>query len=353
MAATTLTQTHKQNTTNVNKSPKYSKLACFSFAAYAKALIGHLESCNIPFFPGLSDAEFNSVESNFGFVFPPDLRSILQEGLPVAPGFPNWRSSSPQQLHILLKLPTLGLLKQVSQRRLWCESWGVDQPGDTKEALALAKKFLDKAPVLVPLYRHFYIPSNPNMAGNPVFYVNGGDVRVFSFDIAGFFQKVEFLQFSRGSGIKAPPWAATAARRIEFWTDMAERGGTRWWSTGDLARCLDEVFWKLRDAGWKEEEVKEMMMMDGGDARNGDARGILRTDKEGLVWYMRVLSTFLLHAGWSREDVVYSLGLQEHENRLLEGKSILEITHNVCSKVDDEHGKKLSLKELMQLQPDL
>lgn len=299
-------------------------LVCFSFAAYAKALIDHLKSSNIAVFDGLSDAEFTSIEATFGFSFPPDLRPILQEGLPLDPGFPNWRSSSPQQLQLLLKLPTLGLLKLVSQRKFWCESWGgADQPDDTNEALALAKRFLNKAPVLVPIYRNFYIPTEPNVAGNPVFYVNGGDVRVFSFDITGFFQEAEFLNISRTSRIKAPAWAATAPRRIDFWTDVAARGATRWWTNGDLGSCLEGMFWRLRNGGWKEDDVREMMMMDGGDhERKGVGPGVANGE-EGVAWHVRVLSVVLLRAGWTREDVVYSLGLQD-ENGLLEGKSFLD-----------------------------
>ncbi|KAE8010430.1 hypothetical protein FH972_006801 [Carpinus fangiana] len=298
-------------------------LVCFSFAAYAKALIDHLKASNIAVFDGLSDAEFSAIEATYGFSFPPDLRPILQEGLPLAPGFPNWRSSSPQQLQLILKLPTLGILKQVSQRKFWCESWGAaDQPEDTNEALAMAKKFLDKAPVLVPIYRNFYIPSEPKLAGNPVFYVNGGDIRVFSFDVTGFFQEAEFLNITRASRIKAPAWAATAARRIEFWTDVAARGDKRWWS-GDLGSCLEEMFWRLRNGGWKDEEVREMMMMDGGDERKVESRPGVANGEEGVASHVRVLSVVLLRAGWTREDVLYSLGIQE-ENGAIEGKSFVD-----------------------------
>ena len=339
----TQTQTQNPNPTNTmtNKKPPKPKLVCFSFAAYAKTLIHHLKSSNIPIFNGLSNTEFTYIETTFGFTFPPDLRSILCEGLPVGHGFPNWRSSSPQQLHILLNLPILGLLKQVSQRKFWSNSWGA-QPDDTNEALALAKKFLDnKAPVLVPIYKHFYIPSKPNIAGNPVFYVKGSDVRVSSFDVSGFFQEAEFLNVSSTSRINSPAWTATTARRIEFWSEVAERAGTRWWS-GDLAKCLEEVFWRLRDGGWNEEEVREMMMMNGGDdddddnsEREGGSRGVLK-GKEGVVWHVRLL----LRAGWTREDVLYSLGLVDENGLLLiEEQSLLDFQvqqqPKSCAKVDE------------------
>ncbi|XP_051141083.1 uncharacterized protein LOC127258327 [Andrographis paniculata] len=277
---------------------------CFSYAAYAKSLIDYLRSSNIPVESGLSEAEFVAVEASFGFVFPPDLRSILREGLPVGPGFPNWRSGSKQQLEILINLPVLGICKEVSRNEFWSESWG-DRPGDGDGAAELAGEFLKRAPVLVPMYRQFYIPATPCTAGNPVFYVCRGGVRLWSFDIAGFFQKVDFTEVRRRRDcFSAPAWAATEARRIEFWTEMAEgRGRRRWWS-GVLDGCLEEVWWRLRDGGWTEEDVREMMMMDGGDDDKGAA------SEDGVEWRVRVvgLSGRLLRGGWTAAEVVELLG---------------------------------------------
>lgn len=294
-----------------NPKPPFMRV-CFSFAAYAKNVVSYLYSSDIPVDAGLSDKEFAAVESAFGFSFPPDLRSILQEGLPVGAGFPNWRSSSHQQLEILTALPALGICKEVSRSGFWLDSWG-ERPADGDRAAAVARGFLRGAPPLVPIYRDFYIPAAPCAAGNPVFYVHGGDVRVWSFDIAGFFQRAEFGGGGGGGGgvyrrpagvndayVPAPAWAATEARRVEFWTEMAAaaRGGTRgWWSGDELGGCLEEVWWRLRDGGWKEEDVREMMMIDGGGGGGG-----------GEEWRVRSMSERLLGAGWSREDVVELLG---------------------------------------------
>ncbi|KAJ4840160.1 hypothetical protein Tsubulata_000252 [Turnera subulata] len=379
-----------------NRPPKSitssNRLVCFSFAAYAKNLMLHLRCLNIPILPGLTDTEFTFLESTLRFSFPPDLRSILQEGLPVGPHFPNWRSSSHQQLHILLNLPTLKLSKNISQHNFWVDSWGQKPDGHHEDngpkALAMAEEFLDKAPVLVPIYGNCYIPCTPNLAGNPVFYIDDEIVRVLSFDITRFFQEVEFWHMgsdhhhhqghhhqllrpiaslareegsAAASTMNMPAWAATTAREIRFWTEVAERGRrvvereeTRgWWVVGrprrderkkvedGLSDCLEEVFWRLRDGGWREEEVREMMVMDGGgdddddDPDDGERRrpppprqnqrekkkkkngvtcgGAGVKNKEEVLWRVRVLSMVLLRAGWSRKDVMYSLGLQEWE----------------------------------------
>ncbi|KAJ7952689.1 ATP-dependent 6-phosphofructokinase [Quillaja saponaria] len=317
MATAIANVNNTRNKTN-SEPPIRPKLACFSFAAYAKTLIDNLKSSNIPVANGLSDSEFSSIESNFNFTFPPDLRSILQQGLPVDLGFANWRGSSPQQLQILLSLPIISVLRKVSQRKFWHPSWG-PEPQDRELAMDLARSFFTRAPILVPIYRHCYIPASPNLAGNPVFYVDhDGDVRLLSFDLAGFFREAEFL--CKLSGVDVPAWAATAERRIELWSDLADaRLETReccWWGcvNGELSECLEDVFWRLRDGGWREEEVREMMMMmngcdDNDRKESGSVMAYSVRNKEGVACHVRLLSVVLLRAGWTREDVVYSLGV--------------------------------------------
>ncbi|XWS29651.1 hypothetical protein CRYUN_Cryun24cG0047900 [Craigia yunnanensis] len=240
MAATaTTTQIQPPNRLlKTSKGPSRSKLVCFSFAAYSKALIDHLKSLDIPFLPGLTDQEFSSIESTFHFTFPPDLRSILQEGLPVDPSFPNWRSSSRQQLNILLNLPFLCLSKNITLHNFWSDSWG-PKPSNSNEALALVKNLLQKEPLLVPIYRNCCIPSTPNMAGNLVFYVDGEEVRILSFDITRFFQEVEFLR--RGGVFKpfmrkktnsvnnnVPAWRRPQHGGLNFRRTWRKEGGD-WW----------------------------------------------------------------------------------------------------------------------------
>ncbi|KAI4315115.1 hypothetical protein L6164_027961 [Bauhinia variegata] len=333
----TAISTDKSNSRITKIKPPRPKRICFSYAAYAKAVIERLQSANIPVAEGLSDAELSTVESAHNFCLPPDLRSILQVGLPISPDFPNWRSSSPQQLQILLNLPVLSILRRVSKHKFWHPSWG-PKPVDAAQALDTARHLLTRAPLLVPIYRHCYIPSSPNLAGNPIFYIDrDGHVRLLSLDVAGFFRKADFLSDASGSE-DHPVWAATAPRRIEFWSDLAgarldTRGGW-WWSclNGQLASCLEQVFWRLRDGGWREDEIRDMMMMmNGGDDDKDreeeegqgecEARSMpLAKGKEGMVWHARVLSLVLLRAGWSREDVVYSLGVTWDD----EGKSRLD-----------------------------
>ncbi|XP_008785759.2 uncharacterized protein LOC103704306 [Phoenix dactylifera] len=283
--------------------------ACFSFAAYAKAVIDHLRASGVAIAGGLDDSEFAAIKMTYGFDFPPDLRSILREGLPIGSGFPNWRSASPQQLEILLRLPVSGLLHEVSHKGFWCAAWGSEPAGDESAA---ARGILERAPVLVPIYRQFYIPTVPNLAGNPVFYVRAGDVRCAGFDLADFFQRERgrFMPKGRehrcdGGAPPAPAWAAKEARRVEVWTELAAE--TETWRGPEKPRGLEgwlgEMGWRLRAGGWGEEEVREMLMM--GSGGQGDRTAV--RDRESLIRHVRLLSLALLRAGWSQEDVADSM----------------------------------------------
>ncbi|XP_039137234.1 uncharacterized protein LOC120274767 [Dioscorea cayenensis subsp. rotundata] len=298
---------------NDPKPPSQRRGPCFSFAAYTKAVVEYLRVLRVPIANGLSDPEFAAIESTLGFKFPPDLRSILSEGLPIGPGFPNWRAASPQQLQVLLTLPVSGLLHEISKGSFWPNSWGL-KPVNPKDSISMARSLLEPAPVLVPIYRHFYIPSLPNLAGNPVFLVHAGEVRVAGIDLADFLQR-EAASFSpketidRGSSpttlLPTPAWAAKEARRVEVWTDLAgaraEKGDRTW----EMEGWMKELRWRLREGGWREEEVREMM--DGDDESGKGDRMVLR-DRESVLWHVRLLALALLRAGWSSEDVAYAMG---------------------------------------------
>ncbi|KAK4783650.1 hypothetical protein SAY86_008024 [Trapa natans] len=317
---TTVTTT----TETATETNRPAKLVCFSFASYARTLIGNLKSDGVPVLEGLTDVHLTFLESSLSISFPPDLRSILQEGIPVGPGFPDWRSTSLQQLQILFSLPRLTFLKLISENDgFWCASWG-KKPDTPAEAAELAKRLAAAAPPLVPVYRNCYIASRPCMAGNPVFYLNGDDVRVLSFDLAGFFRDMEFTQkgtLRQRSGekvIDSPAWAATAPRKIEFWSEAVEAGrwgagGGCWWGGGGrVGAVLDEAFSRLRNGGWRLEEVREMMLMDGCDGVKEDESGPRKAGDvgyDGVVGHVRELSRQLLRGGWSREDIVDSLGV--------------------------------------------
>ncbi|KAK9749693.1 hypothetical protein RND81_02G144100 [Saponaria officinalis] len=295
--------------------PTKHRKVIFSFTSYANDVISALKSSiAVHVTAGLTPTEITSVESAAGVAFPADLRSILAEGLPVGPGFPNWLSSSRHQLRLLTTLPILSLVKEVSRRNFWwAPMWG-PRPDDDEAAVAVAREFLASVPRLVPVFRHCYIPCEPSISGNPVFYVHGGDVRLLSDDVAEFYKTTPFWRNNSTFRPEAkPPTTTTSTRKIEFWSDVAEHGGlTRptWWTGGELGDCLESVARRLRDGGWGEDDVREMMMMDeDGDDGGGGGGGHMR-DREGVERHVRRMWKELVRSGWSVDDVVYSLGEQ-------------------------------------------
>ncbi|KAG9451002.1 hypothetical protein H6P81_010967 [Aristolochia fimbriata] len=309
-----------------------------SFASLAESVIAHLRNSDIEVHQGLSDAEFARLEAEFGFVFPPDLRAILSSGLPVGPGFPDWRSRS--HLRAALDLPIAAISLQIARNSLWPKSWG-PKPPDPDRALRVARSQLKKIPLLIPLFNHCYIPSNPSLAGNPIFFVDETQIFCCGFDLADFFERESLFgsadcgkrkDFAIGdkskpstglsrrsldSGGKPPRW-------IEFWSDAAERR-RRNSSSGSSERFfeisyrpklpiwvdeyLDRIGSVLREGGWGESDVREMCHVSetGGLVEDDvpmDGQAVL----DLLLLRADRFSGELRRAGWSSDEVSEALG---------------------------------------------
>ncbi|KAK2357122.1 hypothetical protein QL285_094425 [Trifolium repens] len=77
---------------------------------------------------------------------------------------------------------------QIARNTLWARCWG-PKPTDPEKALRVARNALKKAPLLIPIFNHCYIPCNPSLAGNPVFYVDENRIFCCGFDLSDFFQR--------------------------------------------------------------------------------------------------------------------------------------------------------------------
>src|SRR5438270_852695 len=134
-------------------------------------LVTLLRQQGVLFATGLSDEEVARVESTFGFAFPPDLRALLKCALPVSPVFPNWREEPEASLRDRLEWPTGSVDFDIEQCDFWLEEWGA-RPEDSATAVEIAKRQIAKAPKLIPIYAHRFIPEEPHLAGNPIFSVH-------------------------------------------------------------------------------------------------------------------------------------------------------------------------------------
>ncbi len=142
--------------------------------------------------PGLTDAEFARIEEAYEFEFAADHRAFLAAGLPLnrpAPGgrgpWPDWRDAAPGDLRERLGWPVEGALFDVEHNALWHPSWG-QRPAGTSEALTTARRHLSRAPKMIPVCSHRYLPAGRGTYGHPVLSIYQADIIVYGTDLADY-----------------------------------------------------------------------------------------------------------------------------------------------------------------------
>src|SRR4051794_16689067 len=139
--------------------------------------------------PGLTDAEFDRIEREYGFEFADDHRAFLAAGLPVddqtTRGWPDWRGGGPDGLRGGLGRPADGVLFDVEHNRFWYKEWG-DRPTDVREALATAREHLAHVPRMVPVYSHRYLPAGRGTWGHPVLSMVQTDIIYYGTDLVDY-----------------------------------------------------------------------------------------------------------------------------------------------------------------------
>lgn len=155
---------------------------------------------------GLSGREIAAVHDLFGFHFPEDLQTLLMAGLPVGPGWPDWRAAcaapdSADAEHVSKRLawPLDGMLFDVEENSFWDPSWGA-RPDDVAKRRAIVTAAVRAAPVLIPVYAHRFLPAEPLTAGNPVLSVYQTDIIVYGRDLSCY---LEAELGSREAALKA------------------------------------------------------------------------------------------------------------------------------------------------------
>lgn len=323
-----------------------------SFSSLADKVITHLRNSGIQVQPGLSDAEFARAEAEFGFAFPPDLRAVLAAGLPVGPGFPDWRSAGARlHLRASLDLPIAAISFQIARNTFWSKSWG-QRPCEPEKALRVARNALKRAPLLIPIFNHCYIPCNPSLAGNPIFFVDENRIFCCGLDLSDFFERESLFRcsesdlllkkqrsvseksagslstnFSRRSldtgivaGGRTPRW-------VEFWSDAAidrRRRNSSSSATSSPERFfemprsvipkwveeyIEQIGSVLREGGWSESDISEIVGVSASGFFEGE---MVMLDNQSVLDALLLkadrFSDSLRKAGWSSEEVSDALG---------------------------------------------
>ena len=178
--------------------------------------IGFLQKSGTTLAPGLSEKEILAVERTNQFRFPVDLRSFLMAALPCSADFPDWRTLDRLQVSEWMNSPYEGIAFDIENNDFWWAPWGA-RPARMGDALAVARAALDRAPRLIPIYGHRFMPAEPADAGNPVFSVHQTDIIYYGLDLRRYFAR-EFGGLDHNAAVSGE------ARVISFWTDLAEGG---------------------------------------------------------------------------------------------------------------------------------
>lgn len=141
--------------------------------------------------PGLTDAEFARIERDYEFEFADDHRAFLAAGLPLSSpargrrrsSWPDWRDADPGDLRERLGWPLEGVIFDVEHNAFWLPFWG-QQPADTSQALRAARQHLDRAPKMIPVYGHRYLPAGRGTYGHPALSIYQTDIIFYGTDLA-------------------------------------------------------------------------------------------------------------------------------------------------------------------------
>ena len=175
-----------------------------------------LQQAGVIFDNGLTEREILAIEETFGFQFPPDLKALLMFELPTGKSWPNWRDVEDPELQRMLNWPYEGICFDIQENDFWPDSWEA-RPASLTEAFEIAKRRVDAAPKLIPIYGHRYLPDRPSMDGNPVFSVYQTDIIYYGSNLWNYFQN-EFPHYFGAAGYDI----AAPLRQIEFWSDFID-----------------------------------------------------------------------------------------------------------------------------------
>lgn len=175
--------------------------------------------------PGLTDAEFATVEREYGVEFADDHRAFLAAGLPFSSRpqpdghvwewpWPDWRNGDAGRLHRHIDWPADSVLIHVESGGLWHRIWG-DRPASPGQAAAAARHQLSRLPPMIPVFAHRFLPGGRGTSGLPVLSIwHAYDIVIYGANLD------EYIQNELGGG--KLPADTTAAAAIPFWGDFLQ-----------------------------------------------------------------------------------------------------------------------------------
>ena len=180
-----------------------------------KQIMSKLKEVGVVFDYGISTRDINRIEKLYGICFPVELKQLYSFGLPVSKGFYNWRdmdSVNIQTIKDILEMPIKGLQSDLVNGDFWCDNWGL-QPNNIEDAQNVMLTHYYKAPKLIPIYSHRYMPFIPEYTDIPVFSIMQSDIIYYGVDLISYLE-VEF-GFKKYNDIMQAHF-----KHIDFWSDL-------------------------------------------------------------------------------------------------------------------------------------
>lgn len=176
-------------------------------------ILSLLEMQEVKFEKGLTLDELNQIERIYQVKLPRSLRQFLMTALPISRGFYNWRNIQDDNIRYIKKVLNKPLLDiyNMAEEIYWCDNWG-EKPEDEKIIVQEIRARLKKAPKLLPIYAHRYMPivldENP-----PVISIHDIDIIYYGENLEDYFN-IEFGKKEQNT------IAFKNITPIPFWSDI-------------------------------------------------------------------------------------------------------------------------------------
>lgn len=177
-----------------------------------KEIVNMLKLNSVEFDEGLSEQEIIKIEQEYNINFPKELQEFYYTALPVSKGFYNWRDFKPANVQYIkdsINRPFKDIY-ELANEVYWCDEWG-DEPNESERADAIRER-LRKAPALIPIYLHRYIPTI-NLEPTPIFSIHDTDIIYYGENLKSYFE-IEF------GNKKQSDINFAIIKDVPFWSDL-------------------------------------------------------------------------------------------------------------------------------------
>ena len=182
-----------------------------------RSILKHLEAKGYFALAGMTEEERGKVEEIYGFKFPQALADFYSCGVPClssAISFPLWKDLNENNVRAIKKMieDPINWLKEDVKDGFWLESWG-KRPENEEEALEVFSRVAAKAPKLIPIYSHRYVPVIEGVDDPPVISTVGMDTIIYGGNLSEYLQN----EFFGGK------LSTVSAVSIPFWSEIIEK----------------------------------------------------------------------------------------------------------------------------------